>query len=285
MSSYRDRLLLAQDMPKIAVRRLGRRSLRQSARVLAKRENSFDLWLVRLSYLSQFGLFALTIAALYFTVIPLYKTAALEERIAKHEAELRDAEEHLAAAKKTLAEVKERSYVRERAELVNGFIRRAGPSCSGLLRPLEPLLKLGEKRVEKPMLDIDVGECLLAELKEVKPDEKLRPADSRVLLARIEALSQNLEKERWAAKKKIEAVPISAAADKSTWAEKGYYQKEFEEFALKAKQVFPNANWDRIELENAIHQTQRAIANTFEEKVRVEVLNLRSSIVWPKNDG
>lgn len=269
---------------KIAVRRLGRRALRQSVRVLAKRENSFDLWLVRLSYLSQFGLFALTIAALYFTVIPLYKTAALEEGIAKREAELRDAEEHLAAAEKALAEVKERSYVRERTELVNDFIRRAGASCSGLLQPPEPLRKLGEKRVEKPLLDIDVGKCLLAELKGVRPDEKLRPADSRVLLARIEALSQNLEKERWEAKEKIDAVPINAAADKSTWAEKGAYQKEFEEFSLKARQVLPNANWDRIDLEYAIRRTQHAIANAFEEKVRVEVLNLKSSITWPKND-
>lgn len=257
-----------------------RRSLRQPVRLSATSENSLDSWLVRLSHLSQFGLFALTIAALYFTVIPLYKTAALEEGIAKREAELRDTENRLAAAEKVLTEVTERSYVRERGELINSFIRRAGVSCSGLLRPPEPLLKIGEKRAEKVLLDIDVGRCLNSELEQLASAGKLRPADHQALADRVNSLGQSLEKRRLEAQKQIEAVPASAVGDRSTWAEKGHYEKEFDEFAVKAKRVLPNANWEKIELENAIRRTQRTIANAFEESVRREVSSLKSSITW-----
>lgn len=268
-------------LKKITLHHTVRRSLRQTVQLSAKRKNSLDLWLVRLSHLSQFGLFALTIAALYFTVIPLYKTAALEEGIAKREAELRDTESRLAAAEKVLIEVTERSYIRERGELISSFVRRAGASCSGLLRPLEPLLKLGEKRVEKVLLDIDVRTCLSSELDQLQPAEKLRPSDHQALVARVNALGQSLENRRLEAQKQIEAVPASAAADRSTWAKKGPYEKEFEEFSARVKHVLPNANWEKIELENAIRRTQMAIANAFEESVRIEVNNLKYSMTWP----
>lgn len=48
----------------------------------------FDIYLSRATGLVQIGLFIVTLLTLYFTVIPLYKNAQLEEVIAKKELEL-----------------------------------------------------------------------------------------------------------------------------------------------------------------------------------------------------
>ena len=52
-------------------------------------DSLWDKWLPRLSHFSQFGLFIFTVGTIYFTVIPLYQKALLEEAIAKKEIELR----------------------------------------------------------------------------------------------------------------------------------------------------------------------------------------------------
>lgn len=52
----------------------------------------FDLWLVRISYIAQVGLFFLTIFTIYFTVIPIYQNASLQESIAKKEIEYKQLE-------------------------------------------------------------------------------------------------------------------------------------------------------------------------------------------------
>lgn len=58
-----------------------------------KRANhaNIDLWLQRLSHISQFGLFLFTIGTIYLTVIPLYQKALLDEAIAKKEIEIKNA--------------------------------------------------------------------------------------------------------------------------------------------------------------------------------------------------
>ena len=49
--------------------------------------SKFDLWLVRISYIAQVGLFFLTTFTIYYTVIPIYQNASLQEAIAKKEVE------------------------------------------------------------------------------------------------------------------------------------------------------------------------------------------------------
>ncbi|MEP6935807.1 MAG: hypothetical protein ABI988_18025 [Nitrospirota bacterium] len=85
-----------------------------------------DIWLQRLSHISQFGLFIFTVWAIYFTVIPLYQKAFLEEAIAKKEVELKEANAALEGA-----------YVRFKAMILNDFVFMAvlsAPACYRILR-------------------------------------------------------------------------------------------------------------------------------------------------------
>lgn len=50
--------------------------------------NRFDVYLSRATGLVQIGLFVITLLTLYFTVIPLYKSALMEEVLARKEIEL-----------------------------------------------------------------------------------------------------------------------------------------------------------------------------------------------------
>lgn len=50
--------------------------------------NKIDLYLSRMASFVQIGLFVVTLLTLYFTVIPLYKSAQMEEVLAKKELEL-----------------------------------------------------------------------------------------------------------------------------------------------------------------------------------------------------
>ena len=50
-------------------------------------QSKFDIYLARVSSLVQIGLFAVALATIYFTVIPLYKAAQVEEALARKELE------------------------------------------------------------------------------------------------------------------------------------------------------------------------------------------------------
>lgn len=52
-------------------------------------DNNIDIWLKRIGYLSQIGTLIVMIITIFYTVIPLYRTSALEESIAKKESELK----------------------------------------------------------------------------------------------------------------------------------------------------------------------------------------------------
>jgi hypothetical protein len=61
-----------------------RRALNETPRTEG---SNIDAWLQRLSHLAQIGLVILTLLALFYTVLPLYKTALLEESISRKELE------------------------------------------------------------------------------------------------------------------------------------------------------------------------------------------------------
>ena len=50
-------------------------------------QSKFDIYLLRASSLVQIGLFAVALATIYYTVIPLYKAAQMEEALARKELE------------------------------------------------------------------------------------------------------------------------------------------------------------------------------------------------------
>ncbi len=145
-----------------------------------------DVWLPRLSHFAQFGLFVLTIGSLYFTVIPLYQKAVLEEAIARKEVEL-------AKLNTTL----DTSYVRLRRYVVREYYIAATPPCSGLFTEIEnPKLSDANKRPRVPRAEtvyaIDVPTCLKKKAEELQALKDLRPDDRAVFDAALAKLSTEL---------------------------------------------------------------------------------------------
>lgn len=124
------------------------RSLQREKRQIA------DTWLDRLSHLSQFGLFLFTVGNIYFTVIPLYQKALLDEAIAKKEIDLIEATKavtlkeaalsvaqqalqtkstELDNATKALAQTELNVYQQQRGFEIDRFLHFVGAECSGLL--------------------------------------------------------------------------------------------------------------------------------------------------------
>ncbi|MCP1608294.1 hypothetical protein [Pseudomonas citronellolis] len=240
-----------------------------------------DLWLARLSNFSQFGLFALTVGTLYFTVIPLYKMAALEELIAKREAQLAEAEHKVIAAQKNLDTLTREVYVRERYELIRKFVFGAGAECSGLMKqpdfdfdgpPLAP---------EDKYLIINVRDCLLSEFESFKIEQKLDRADSSRLRSALVSIGANLEKGRIEARKKILEVPGFIDSSPDLIAPMGPAERSWIKSQAELKKIFPGEDWKKVERDLAIDRTQLKIASKFEEVVRDEVARLLDGIEIP----
>ena len=263
-----------------SVRRTSRRIARPS---LGKDQRLWDTWLVRISHISQFGLFALTLGALYFTVIPLYKTAALEEQIAKREKELGDKEAELKKVTFALETANENAYKRTRANFVWNFNLRAGPACTGLFRrPREPTPLGSMPPPEAPLLDINLVQCLGEELQKLNPNETLRPADARELQNEVEKLGKSLEMARSAAfvaMKKWETASNEALLE---FAPKGEYLRQYDQWRAGIKKQHPElfSSNERDERVSAIRRAKEKIARDFESDARMQIGQLRDKS-WP----
>ncbi|MEY0279677.1 hypothetical protein AB7W07_06970 [Providencia rettgeri] len=117
-------------------------------------ENKIDIWLKRIGYLSQIGTLIVMIITIFYTVIPLYRTAALEESIAKKESELK-----VLANKINVFERKERRLI------LASYVSSVSFYCTSLSQPtLVPLppndINDFFKERELTMLNQDIEGCL-----------------------------------------------------------------------------------------------------------------------------
>lgn len=88
-------------------------------------DNKIDLWLKRIGYISQIGTLIVMIITIFYTVIPLYRTAFLEESIAKKENELKDLANRI------------RDYeIKERQLLIDDYVRTVSFSCTSISKPI-----------------------------------------------------------------------------------------------------------------------------------------------------
>jgi hypothetical protein len=158
------------------------------------KESRFDIWLQRASHLSQFGLFLFTVGTIYFTVIPLYQKALLEEVIAKKEVELKAVNESL-----------DKAYVKLRTAIVGQYVFFAGADCSGLMVPSRNITLLPQyqdkyvtqesKKHDGDVFEIDVSACLtgdadrFGQLKDLRVEDRKRFDERLVMVGReIEAI-------------------------------------------------------------------------------------------------
>ncbi|OJB01718.1 hypothetical protein BGV48_19115 [Burkholderia ubonensis] len=77
------------------------------------------------SHVAQVVTVALTAGGLYFTVVPLYQKAAVDEQVAKQQIKLEQLEQRVDA-----------SYKKIRKNAVRQYVFSVGIQCTGLMLPL-----------------------------------------------------------------------------------------------------------------------------------------------------
>lgn len=143
-------------------------------------EHWIDIWLPRLSHFAQFGLFLFTLAISYFTVLPLYQKAVLEEAIAKKEVEL-------GALNKSLESI----YGKIRTYVMRDFYMTS-IRCTGLLG--RSTMKQSEIRAtfEEEILSRDVPACLLEIAQASVEIKDLTEKDQQTFYAALKKMSDEL---------------------------------------------------------------------------------------------
>jgi hypothetical protein len=162
----------------------------------------FDVWLSRFTAFAQIGLFALTAWGLYFTVIPLYQNALLNEAIARKELELKE-----------VSAKEEELYAEVRKRIVSQLLLRIGTECTGLLEPSS----FGKKILPEipKSLSIDVSECIQSSVSQSRYLGDLREVDRNGVEASIGVLGKEVQTLQLKARADYESFERRVAADYS----------------------------------------------------------------------
>lgn len=136
------------------------------------------------SHIAQVLTTILTAGGLFFTVIPLYQKAAVDEQVAKQQQELVKLEQRV-----------ESSYRKIRRDAIHRYIFNAGAQCTGLMVPVLPVTAPAPDLTEQT-LAIDVTQCLQEQRLAVAELEELRPADRAALDEAINRAARTIEDAR-----------------------------------------------------------------------------------------
>lgn len=146
-----------------------RRQRPQTFILQAPQPHKLDVWLPRLANFTQVALLALTACGFYFTVLPLYQKALLDEAFARKEVELKQVTAALDA-----------KYGQLRRVAVREFAIGADADCSGfseMLRTTRDKPLESHENVEANAFKIDVKKCILDHEKKATSLAELRPDD------------------------------------------------------------------------------------------------------------
>ncbi|ELY4818074.1 hypothetical protein SM094_004278 [Cronobacter malonaticus] len=186
--------------------------------------SKFDLWLVRGSHLAQIGLLCITVFTIFYTVIPLYQNASLQESVAKKEKELKDLQKNI-----------DTLYLKHRKELLRNFIIATIHECSPvtkiIMQPSGELYNEHESLEEKlkeyrSIFDKDLFVCLQDMQLNNKSVKELRGQDKKALAYKINSLKPKIDAER----KRFIAVFNDREQLKKIGSVKSPATKDFDEF-------------------------------------------------------
>lgn len=223
--------------------------------------STFDLWLTRISYISQLGLLLITLGTVYFTVIPLYQKALLDEAIARKEIDLRKKEVDLRKLDALLVS----QYEQNRKMTMRGYALTSGAECSGLFLPTS--------EYRDKTLQIKPGPCLRKGAK----FPTLRGKDRAFISAAIDLAAKRLEVVRISALRKYDDAALRATpamVDESRWSPvvRRYVANHLATATRKERLLFLR----RV----AVDQLQLDITTGYRDAVRDELYSLER-ISWP----
>lgn len=154
----------------------------------------FDLWLVRFSYIAQIAILFITVFTLFYTVIPLYQNAALQESIAKKESEMKALKENINLLNSNFMHEAVKSFSFQAVNICS-------PSLPFLLQPIViPSMKPSErsednkKRISeyRKAMDKDVYGCLVIAANNSTILSKLNKEDFDKVLLVIDSIKAEL---------------------------------------------------------------------------------------------
>ncbi len=170
-------------------------------------QSRFDLFLVRSAYIAQVVAVLATILGFYFTVIPLYQKAAIDEQLAKRETELKETQQLVEAAR-------QEAYQQRRINFTERFALRAAP-CSGIKRAMaQPALGSDDVRQQLIGLDYGIASCLKDAINEDAVNT-LAAGDLTLFTNFIGDLGGRLEAQQQAAKQRVAEVGSLARSNSS----------------------------------------------------------------------
>lgn len=174
----------------------------------------------------------------YFTVIPLYQKAAVDELIAKREFELKEVQAEIISAKRE-------AYEQRRANFITS-LERPADECSDIFGgfssdSLDPAVirTEHEKRIR---LDVVVEPCLAAVLTQYNASVFLTKIDYKHIVKIFADTGLKLDRMRAEAQNRIEALPSLAATDPSVLAPVGEYVKKSDEAINKWERKLSELN-------------------------------------------
>lgn len=218
-----------------------------------------------LSHFAQIGLFVLTAWGLFHTVIPLYQKAAVDEQVAKQQAELAHLTDRL-----------QENYAKNRELAVAQFAIFAQPPCSGLLTPVSDEPKPGDKDFYGEALGTDVEQCLQNQFQAFAPLRDLRKADQDALRMQVHRIGERINTARLAANARFSALKTSPPPGGPVALGRFGWQALAEMKMLGASEG---------EIANAkrgmsIYKQQGLIINEYLDKFRHEMVILKN-MQWP----
>lgn len=229
-----------------------------------------DIWLPRLSNLAQFGLFVFTLGFSYFTVLPLYQKAVLEEAVARKEIEL-------AALNQSL----EGSYTKLRAYAMRDFYIEAMPTCGGPFMERPSTSTQTEKTYAQKLFDVDVPSCLAKLATQVESLRGLSAHDRETFDSVLRRISGEIRLQRQRAIADYESA--GSQVTEADWASlpRDSFRVRTQEFIEKLRGGQPDhAARKKILMDVA----KERVGTEYENFIRERVVSLRK-IEWGPKGG
>lgn len=236
----------------------------------------WDSWLSRGASISQIVGIGLALAGLFYTVIPLYQKAAVDEQLARREAELK-------AVESSLAEARTETYRLNRDNYLRNATRAAADECADVRRSFMTIPSGTPESEFRLRLDVDVVGCVNRYLARADEVKVLNPADLAVWRAWATSIASDLEAERQAARQKVVGVRQKAAADPSVLEPLGDFARRTDEFLSRYDALrTPEQRQERLRrlFDQRVERTQTSIATSYRQRASLLLLRELEPKLW-----
>ncbi|MFV0678517.1 hypothetical protein [Variovorax sp. tm] len=247
-------------------------------------QSKADLWLVRFGYIAQVGALVATVFGFYFTVIPLYQKAVLDELIAQREVDLKNAQKDIALAKRE-------AYEQRRLNFTQQLARSAADRCA------ETRLSIGQPGIKESRavrherivnLSLEVSSCLTSASELNKATSVLTKSDHDFLAQLLANTGKALDDKRREALENIASLPRRAVADPSVLQPVGEYVSQAYEFQDRASSILNRPISKDVLDERFRFQvmvSQEALAYEYRMGAFKTILTAIRDVKWPKPDS